>query len=37
MKFTDSPVLAPTFPPWRARVVLGLVAVGYGLLAGRAG
>lgn len=36
MKFADSPVLAPTFPPWRARLVLGLVAAAFGLLAGRA-
>jgi cell division protein FtsI (penicillin-binding protein 3) len=36
VKFTDSPVLAPTFPPWRARVVFGLVAAAFGLLAGRA-
>ncbi|MGE5793598.1 MAG: peptidoglycan D,D-transpeptidase FtsI family protein [Bacteroidota bacterium] len=36
MKFADSPVLAPTFPPWRARVVLGLAAAGFALLAGRA-
>jgi cell division protein FtsI (penicillin-binding protein 3) len=36
MKFAGSPVLAPTFPPWRARVVLGLMAAAFGLLAGRA-
>ena len=36
MKFADSPVLTPTFPPWRARVVLGLLAAAFGLLAGRA-
>jgi cell division protein FtsI (penicillin-binding protein 3) len=36
VKFTDSPVLAPTFPPWRARLVLGLLAAAFALLAGRA-
>jgi cell division protein FtsI (penicillin-binding protein 3) len=36
VKFADSPVLTPTFPPWRARVVLGLLAAAFGLLAGRA-
>jgi cell division protein FtsI (penicillin-binding protein 3) len=36
VKFTDSPVLAPTFPPWRARVVLGLLGAAFALLAGRA-
>ena len=36
MKFADSPVLTPTFPPWRARVVLALLAAAFGLLAGRA-
>jgi cell division protein FtsI (penicillin-binding protein 3) len=36
VKFADSPVLAPTFPPWRARLVLGLLAIAFGLLAGRA-
>jgi cell division protein FtsI (penicillin-binding protein 3) len=36
VKFADSPVLTPTFPPWRARVVLALLAAAFGLLAGRA-
>ncbi len=36
MKFAGSPVLAPTFPPWRARLVLGLLAAAFALLAGRA-
>jgi cell division protein FtsI (penicillin-binding protein 3) len=36
VKFADSPVLAPTFPPWRARLVLGLLAIAFGVLAGRA-
>ena len=36
MKFGDSPVLAPTFPPWRSRLLVTLVAVAFGALAGRA-
>jgi len=36
MRFGDSPVLAPTFPPWRARFVVGLLAIAFGSLAGRA-
>src|SRR5262249_42224922 len=36
MAFGDSPVLAPTFPPWRARFVVGLLAIAFGSLAGRA-
>ena len=27
MRFADSPVLAPTFPPWRSRFVVGLLAI----------
>ena len=37
MKFADSPVLAPTFPPWRARLVLSTLAVAFATLIGRAG
>ncbi|MGH8683564.1 MAG: peptidoglycan D,D-transpeptidase FtsI family protein, partial [Burkholderiales bacterium] len=36
MKFRRSPVLAPTFPPWRVRLVIGLAAIALGVLAGRA-
>jgi cell division protein FtsI (penicillin-binding protein 3) len=36
MKFTDSPVLAPTFPPWRVRVVIGLLGAAFAVLVGRA-
>src|SRR5262245_14957899 len=36
MRFGDSPVLAPTFPPWRARFVVGLLAIAFCSLAGRA-
>ena len=36
MKFRRSPVLAPTFPPWRARLVIALAAIALGVLAGRA-
>ena len=36
MKFGRSPVLAPTFPPWRARLVIALAAIALGVLAGRA-
>jgi cell division protein FtsI (penicillin-binding protein 3) len=36
VRFADSPVLAPTFPPWRARLVLALLALGFGTLLGRA-
>jgi cell division protein FtsI (penicillin-binding protein 3) len=36
MKFTASPLLAPTFPPWRARFVVVLAATGFCLLLGRA-
>jgi cell division protein FtsI (penicillin-binding protein 3) len=36
VKFADSPVLAPTFPPWRARLVLLLLAAGFLTLLGRA-
>lgn len=36
MRFADSPVLAPTFPPWRARLVLALLALGFAGLLGRA-
>ena len=36
MKFRRSPVLAPTFPPWRVRLVIALAAVAVGVLAGRA-
>jgi cell division protein FtsI (penicillin-binding protein 3) len=37
VKFGGSPVLAPTFPPWRARLVVALAAIAVGVLAGRAG
>ena len=30
MKFADSPVLAPTFPPWRSRLVLALLGLAFG-------
>ncbi len=36
MKFRRSPVLAPTFPPWRVRLVIALAAIAVGVLAGRA-
>ena len=36
MRFADSPVLAPTFPPWRSRFVVALLAVAFGTLVGRA-
>jgi cell division protein FtsI (penicillin-binding protein 3) len=36
VRFGDSPVLAPTFPPWRARFVVALVAIAFGTLVGRA-
>jgi cell division protein FtsI (penicillin-binding protein 3) len=36
MKFTDSPVLAPTFPPWRVRIVIGLLGAAFAVLVGRA-
>ena len=36
MKSRRSPVLAPTFPPWRARLVIALAAIALGVLAGRA-
>jgi cell division protein FtsI (penicillin-binding protein 3) len=36
MKFSGSPVLAPTFPPWRARFVIALAAIALGALVGRA-
>jgi len=36
VKFRRSPVLAPTFPPWRVRLVIALAAVAVGVLAGRA-
>jgi cell division protein FtsI (penicillin-binding protein 3) len=36
VRFADSPVLAPTFPPWRARLVLALIALAFGALIGRA-
>jgi cell division protein FtsI (penicillin-binding protein 3) len=37
VRFADSPVLAPTFPPWRARLVLVLLAAGFCVLVARAG
>ncbi|MFO1361115.1 MAG: penicillin-binding protein 2 [Burkholderiales bacterium] len=36
MKFADSPVLAPTFPPWRVRVVIGALGAAFAVLVGRA-
>jgi len=36
VKFRRSPVLAPTFPPWRVRLVIALAAIAVGVLAGRA-
>jgi cell division protein FtsI (penicillin-binding protein 3) len=36
MKFTSSPVLAPTFPPWRARFVLLVLGAALAGLIGRA-
>jgi len=36
MKFADSPVLAPTFPPWRSRLMVILLAGAFGTLVGRA-
>ena len=36
MKFADSPVLAPTFPPWRSRLVVALLGLAFGALVGRA-
>jgi cell division protein FtsI (penicillin-binding protein 3) len=36
VKARRSPVLAPTFPPWRARCVIALAAIAMGVLAGRA-
>ncbi len=36
MKSRRSPVLAPTFPPWRVRLVIALAAIALGVLAGRA-
>ncbi len=36
MKFADSPVLAPTFPPWRVRIVIGLLGAAFAVLVGRA-
>ncbi len=36
MKSRRSPVLAPTFPPWRVRLVIALAATALGVLAGRA-
>jgi cell division protein FtsI (penicillin-binding protein 3) len=36
MRFADSPVLAPTFPPWRSRFVVVLLAIAFGTLVGRA-
>jgi cell division protein FtsI (penicillin-binding protein 3) len=36
MKFAESPVLAPRFPLWRARLVLALLVAGFGVLIGRA-
>ncbi len=36
MRFAHSPVLAPTFPPWRARLVLIALGVAFGVLVGRA-
>jgi cell division protein FtsI (penicillin-binding protein 3) len=36
VKFADSPVLAPTFPPWRVRVVIGLLGAAFAVLVGRA-
>jgi cell division protein FtsI (penicillin-binding protein 3) len=36
VKARRSPVLAPTFPPWRARLVIALAALALGVLAGRA-
>ena len=36
LKFADSPVLAPTFPPWRSRLVVALLGLAFGALVGRA-
>jgi len=36
VKFADSPVLAPTFPPWRVRIVIGLLGAAFAVLVGRA-
>ncbi len=36
MKSRRSPILAPTFPPWRVRLVIALAAIAVGVLAGRA-
>jgi cell division protein FtsI (penicillin-binding protein 3) len=36
VKFSGSPVLAPTFPPWRARLVIAAAAIALGVLAARA-
>jgi cell division protein FtsI (penicillin-binding protein 3) len=36
MKFADSPVLAPTFPPWRSRLVVVVLLAAFGTLVGRA-
>ena len=36
MKFTESPVLAPAVAPWRARFVVALLVVAFGVLVGRA-
>jgi len=36
VKFGGSPVLAPTFPPWRARLVIGAATLALGALAARA-
>jgi cell division protein FtsI (penicillin-binding protein 3) len=36
VKFRRSPVLTPTFPPWRVRLVIALAAIAVGVLAGRA-
>ncbi len=36
MRFAGSPVLAPTFPPWRSRFVVAVLALSFGTLVGRA-
>jgi cell division protein FtsI (penicillin-binding protein 3) len=36
VKLRRSPVLAPTFPPWRARLVIAAATIALGVLAGRA-
>jgi cell division protein FtsI (penicillin-binding protein 3) len=36
VKSRRSPILAPTFPPWRVRLVIALAAIAVGVLAGRA-